>query len=108
MSSSQGRLFLDRIPADVKEAVIVRQQYALALNRRAQPGDRDKAITVLRTLLEQRGPSAETYGILGRIYKDLYEEAKQGKTLTTAGYLESAIDAYTKGFECELVWGLEG
>jgi len=93
----------EQLPADVKGAVMVRQQYALALNRWAQPGDREKATIVLQTLLEERGASAETYGILGRVYKDLYKEAKQAGKLTAKGYLEKAIEAYTKGFECEPV-----
>jgi len=93
----------DRIPADVRGAVLVRQQHALALNRRAGSGDREKAISVLETLLQERGSSAETYGILGRVYKDQYKETKQAKKRMADGYLEKAIDAYTKGFECEPV-----
>lgn len=91
----------ERLPADVKDAVIVRQQYALALNRRAGGGDRDKATAILDDLLKTRGASAETYGILGRVYKDLYKEANQEKKRTSAGYLDKAVEAYTRGFECE-------
>jgi tetratricopeptide (TPR) repeat protein len=93
----------DRIPADVRGAVLVRQQHALALNRRAGSGDRERAISMLEALLQERGSSAETYGILGRVYKDQYKEAKQAKKRIADGYLEKAIDAYTKGFECEPV-----
>jgi tetratricopeptide (TPR) repeat protein len=93
----------DQLPPDVRDAVLVRQQYALALNRCAKSGNRDKAIRVLRELLQKRGPSAETYGILGRVYKDHYKEAKAAKKSMAAGYLDAAIDAYTKGFRCEPV-----
>jgi tetratricopeptide (TPR) repeat protein len=93
----------DQLPPDVRDAVLVRQQYALALNRRAKSGDRDKAIRVLQELVQKRGPSAETYGILGRVYKDQYKEAKAAKKAMAAGYLDEAIDAYTKGFKCEPV-----
>jgi tetratricopeptide (TPR) repeat protein len=93
----------ERLPAHVKEAVLVRQQFALALNRRAQPGDRQKAIRILETLLQERGESAETYGILGRVYKDLYREEKDAEKLTATVQLDKAIEAYTKGFECEPV-----
>jgi tetratricopeptide (TPR) repeat protein len=93
----------DQLPPDVRDAVLVRQQYALALNRCAKSGNRDKAIRVLQELLQKRGPSAETYGILGRVYKDHYKEAKAAKKSMAAGYLDAAIDAYTKGFRCEPV-----
>ena len=93
----------DQFPPDVRDAVLVRQQYALALNRRAKGGDRDKAISVLEALLQERGASAETYGILGRVYKDHYKEAKDANKPIAAGFLDMAIDAYKKGFECEPV-----
>ena len=93
----------DKLPSDVRDAVLVRQQYALALNRRAERGDRDKAINVLEALLKERGSSAETFGILGRIYKDHYREAKEANKVIAEGYLDKAIDAYKKGFECEPV-----
>jgi tetratricopeptide (TPR) repeat protein len=93
----------DQLPSDVRDAVLVSQQYALALNRRAKSGDRDKAISVLEVLLQEKGASAETYGILGRVYKDQYKEAKKAEKPIADGYLDAAIDAYTKGFECEPV-----
>jgi len=93
----------DQLPTDVRDAVLVRQQYALAMNRRAKSGDRDKAISVLEALLQKRGSSAETYGILGRVYKDRYKEAKKAKKAIADGYLDAAIDAYIKGFKCEPV-----
>ena len=93
----------DRLPANVKDAMMVRQQFALALNRRGSPGDRERAVRLLHTLLTERGESAETYSILGRVYKDLYKEAKGANALTAEGYLAKAIDAYTRGFEYEPV-----
>jgi hypothetical protein len=91
----------DQLPPDAQDAVLVRQQYALALNRRAKNADRQKAIEVLEELLKKRGASAETYGILGRVHKDRYKEAKEANKTIAAGYLDAAIDAYTKGFKCE-------
>ena len=70
----------EKFPSDVREAAIARQQYALALNRHAgDSGDarlRDRAVSVLDELLKSQGGSAETYGILGRVYKDMYREAR--------------------------------
>ena len=50
----------------------------------------------------ERGPSSETYGLLGRIYKDRWEAAmRQGKENVAKGLLDKAIDAYHKGFEAD-------
>ena len=53
-------------------------------------------------LLQSRGPSSETYGILGRVYKDCWEKGKRGRAdpLATA-LLNKAIDAYLKSFEAD-------
>ena len=88
-------------PAPVKEYVIVRQQFALALNRRNQSDDREKALKILDELLENRGPDSETLGIKGRIHKDIYMEAARSGRITAAAALDDAIDAYTKGFEAD-------
>jgi len=79
--------------------VMVQEQLALALNRMRQ-GERAEAI--LLDLLQQRGPSSETYGILGRVYKDRWSEAvKSGQTMLARGMLEKAIAAYLSGFEAD-------
>ena len=95
----------EKFPPDVKQADLCRQQLALALNREAgtksNPSLRQKAITILEQLLDEHGASAETYGILGRIYKDMYREAKDASPLEAEAYLDKAIETYTKGFELE-------
>ena len=88
-------------PASVKEYVIVKQQLALALNRRNQSADREKALRILEELLKDRGHDSETLGIKGRIHKDTYKEAEQTGRITAAAALDNAIDAYTKGFEAD-------
>jgi tetratricopeptide (TPR) repeat protein len=88
-------------PAPLKEYVIVKQQFALALNRRNQSDDREKALKILDELLKNRGPDSETLGIKGRIYKDIYKEAAQAARITATAALDDAIDAYTKGFETD-------
>ncbi|MDQ5833446.1 MAG: DUF4071 domain-containing protein, partial [Actinomycetota bacterium] len=65
-------------------------------------GESDRAERELLDLLERRGPSSETYGILGRVYKDRWLAAKEnGSGVLARGFLERAIDAYTKGFEAD-------
>jgi tetratricopeptide (TPR) repeat protein len=79
--------------------VMVQEQNALALNRH---GKGEEAERVLKDLIDRRGPSSETYGILGRVYKDRWEAAlKGGERLLARGLLDKAIDAYLKGFEAD-------
>lgn len=79
--------------------VMVREQLGLALNR---AGRGDEAERVLLDVIEQRGPSSETYGILGRVYKDRWVAAQAGGELALArGQLDKAIAAYLHGFEAD-------
>lgn len=79
--------------------VLVQEQLGLALNR---AGRGDEAERVLLDLIARRGPSSETYGILGRVYKDRWEQAlKAGDAFLARGQLNKAIDAYLKGFEAD-------
>jgi len=76
--------------------VMVQEQLGLALNR---TGRRDEAERVLLGVINKRGPSSESYGILGRVYKDQWEAAGTG--LLAEGLLDRAIEAYLKGFEAD-------
>jgi hypothetical protein len=79
--------------------ILVREQLALALNR---AGDDARAEEVLLDIIATRGPSSETYGILGRIYKDRWERARNAnETFRAPAMLEKAIDTYRKGFEAD-------
>jgi len=81
------------------ETVMVQEQLALALNR---AGQSERAEQVLKDLLERRGASSETYGILGRVYKDRWEAAlKRGENFLARALLDKAIDAYLRGFEAD-------
>lgn len=90
---------VERMPEPLATTVMVQEQYALALNR---CGRGERAERVLRNLIKKRGPSSETYGILGRVYKDRWEAAVQAAQHTKAkGLLNKAIDAYRKGYEAD-------
>ncbi len=90
---------VERLPRPLATTVMVQEQHGLALNR---AGRGEEAERVLRELLRARGPSSETYGILGRVYKDRWEAAaRDGKTSQARGLLDKAIDAYLKGFEAD-------
>jgi hypothetical protein len=86
-----------RMPKPLAETVMVQEQTALALNR---AGNGEEAERILRQVLERHGPSSETYGILGRVYKDRWEQALKGKDESAArGFLRKAVEAYRRGFE---------
>ena len=89
----------EAMPQPLRQTPLVQEQFAFALNRLGRAADAEH---VLRTLIESRGPSSETYGLLGRVYKDRWEAAlKAGEKLLARGYLDKAIDAYMKGFEAD-------
>jgi tetratricopeptide (TPR) repeat protein len=88
-----------RLPATLERSTMMREQYALALNRAKRP---QEAIAVLDALVKEKGPSSETLGILGRVYKDLWARANEsGNAVLARGYLKQAIDAYKRGFEAD-------
>jgi hypothetical protein len=90
---------VDRMPRPLAATTMVHEQLALALNR-ANRGE--EAERILLDLLERRGPSGETLGILGRVYKDRWEAAREnGETILAAALLDKAIDAYQRGFEAD-------
>ena len=86
---------IKEMPASLAKLALVRQQHAFALNR---DGHWEKAEHILRTLLAEKGPSAETNGILGRVYKDRWEEARaDGQTERAADLLKLAVETYLDG-----------
>jgi tetratricopeptide (TPR) repeat protein len=90
---------VDRMRGPLVQSVLVREQLAFALNRL---GDRERAERVLLDILEERGPSSETLGLLGRVYKDRWEEAREaGDSVLARGEIRKAIDAYRRGFEAD-------
>ena len=89
----------ERMPIPLAKNSLVREQLGLALNRLKR---HEAAERVLLTLIDERGPSSETYGILGRVYKDQWDDAKRaGNTFLADGLLEKAIGAYLSGFEAD-------
>jgi tetratricopeptide (TPR) repeat protein len=86
----------DRMPAELKRAVMVREQLGFAQNRL---GEHSQAIDTLEQVVEEHGASSETCGILGRVFKDLWARAKAaGDALSADGYLAKAIETYERGF----------
>lgn len=91
--------FIESLPTHIKNTVMVQEQLGFALNRQKE---RDKAVKVLDDILAEHGASSETYGILGRVYKDKYDDAlKDGNDTLAAAFLNKAIETYQKGFEAD-------
>lgn len=97
----------EEMPEILKRSVLAREQLAFALNRRAPREPkcldyRDRAIAELQGIIHQIGPSSETGGLLGRIYKDLWQEALgKSQAIEARGHLRNAIDAYITGFRAD-------
>jgi MAP3K TRAFs-binding domain len=92
-------VLVEKMSKPLAATVLVQEQLGLALNR---AGQGERAERVLLALLERRGPSPETYGILGRVYKDRWEAAtKQGDHFEAPRLLDKAIGAYLRGFEAD-------
>ena len=89
---------VEEMPEPIRRTVLVREQHAFALNR---AGRSDEAEQVLLDLIADHGPSSETLGLLGRVYKDRWEAERDGSALRAEGYLDQAIDAYRRGFEAD-------
>ena len=84
----------EKMPVELKENKFILEQKAFALNRL----DRKEEAKVLleNVVIEKFGEDSETLGILGRIYKDLWNSTKNKQ------YLKKAIQTYKKGFETNL------
>ncbi|MCB1759759.1 MAG: DUF4071 domain-containing protein [Gammaproteobacteria bacterium] len=88
-----------RLPLELQRSAMLREQLGFAYNRLEQ---RDQALRVLQQLREEQGPSSETCGLIGRVYKDLWQQAVQaGEKLKGRGFLARAIEAYVEGFESD-------
>lgn len=90
----------ERMPQPLQRSRMVREQLAFALNRLGRSGD---AEVILKEVIEKLGASSETNGLLGRVYKDRWQEAvKDGDDLAAISFLNRAVETYRKGFDADL------
>jgi hypothetical protein len=85
--------FAEDLDEPLRNRPEILQIVVLALNRRSHPGDRDRAIAMMNEVIAKTGGDSETFGILGRIYKDRYAESRDRADL------DQAIASYRAGFE---------
>jgi hypothetical protein len=88
----------ERMPAPLQRAKMMREQLGFALNREERFKD---AEDVLKKVIAEFGPSSETNGLLGRIYKDRWDIAKAAGLPDAPSLLRRAIDTYVQGFEAD-------
>ena len=86
------------LPLELQHTVMVREQLAFAYNRR---GDRERALELLETVEKERGANPETCGLIGRIHKDRWMEARKVDPIAAEGHLDAAIGAYLRGYEAD-------
>jgi hypothetical protein len=80
--------------------VMVREQLGFALNRLNR---RQEAETTLKAIIDEHGPSSETNGLLGRVYKDRWEDATvAGRQHEALGWLRKAIQTYLAGYKIDI------
>ena len=89
----------DRMPKELQQARMIREQLGFALNRL---GRTDEAQKVLEEVIAEYGANSETNGLLGRVYKDRWDTAKKaGRDFEARGHLKRAITTYRAGFEAD-------
>ena len=86
------------VDEELKNTIYVKQQYALAYNKRNRTNDELNAIRILKSIINNYGESAETYGLLGGAYKNLALK-QTTNSITYNTYINHAIENYRNGFE---------
>jgi len=84
-----------RMPPPLQRTRMVQEQRGFALNRLRR---RDEAEQVLKQLINDFGPSSETNGLLGRVYKDRWEDARKA-----GDQMRARIRGAAGGGECVVV-----
>jgi tetratricopeptide (TPR) repeat protein len=85
--------FSDKLPADLKNSPLVKEQRALALSK---SGNHDDAIGALRELIRTSGDTSERRGLLGGRYKKKWNIDKDPADLSRA------ITEYENGMRLDL------
>jgi hypothetical protein len=87
------------MPDPLRRTPLVQEQLALGLNH---SGVGEEAERVLTQLIDARGPSSETSGLLGCVYKDRWDASvKKGEKILARRLLGKAIEAYLNGFQTD-------
>jgi tetratricopeptide (TPR) repeat protein len=83
----------------LSQTAVVRQLLAFAQNRLGQSREAEQTF---KQVIAARGPSSELNGLLGRVYKDRWEQAvKANDAYIAKAFLRQAIQTYLEGFESD-------
>lgn len=85
--------FYNKMKKELQENKFILEQKAFALNRLNR---KEESKVLLESIIKKFGEDSETLGILGRVYKDLWQNSKNNI------YLKKTIEIYKKGFENNL------
>ncbi|HYH99336.1 TRAFs-binding domain-containing protein [Hyalangium sp.] len=92
----------EAMPEKIQRLFLVREQWAFALNQSEQgrgPSEhRRRASDLLESLLREYGPNPETCGLLGSLYRGIWEETLESSPEMAPRFLRLAIDRYLQGF----------
>jgi hypothetical protein len=99
--------FVAKLPDTFKSHGFIREQVLLA---KSKLGDHLTAIAGLEELIKLQGDSPERRGLIGGRYKKLWRETRDKRKgsgepepgLTEQGYLDDAIDNYSRGMWLDL------
>jgi len=86
-----------RMSLPLRRSPPVREQLALALHR---TGRFDEATRTIEGVIKDE-PTSRTCALLGRIYKDRWDEAATAGSPQAPGLLHRAIEAYDRGFQLD-------
>lgn len=90
---------VNELPRPIARTTLVREQYGFALNRAGKHAAAERELT---DLIQEKGASSETLGILGRVYKDRWQKAQEnGDDLQANAYLDKAVEMYFQGFQTD-------
>ena len=86
-----------KMPSYLRKSLIVREQLAFALNR---AGKSQEAERVLLEAIKEYGGNSESFGLLGRVYKDRWKN--EINPMLKKSWHKKAIDIYMQGFKADI------
>jgi MAP3K TRAFs-binding domain len=91
----------ESLPSRLRSIPTIREQMAMALSRRNQGDDRNRAIETLEEVIAEHGDSPESLGILARCHKARWEEKHKAGDPGAQDALDQAIHTYRRGFDAD-------
>lgn len=91
----------ESLSPNFKAVPTIREQLAMALSRRNEGDDRNRAIGIINDVIAEHGESAESLGILGRCFKARWMDKEKAGDAGAADALAEAIGAYERGFNAD-------